>query len=152
MKVKHFHIRLNKENLHQDEEALNSFMQSVSVKKTATQLISAGQANYWSILVFFMDLQPLEEIHENTSEKQPTFDPINLNTEERTRYNALRTWRADTASKENFPQYIIAHNSQLGAIAKLNPTITDDLFGIKGLGERKIAKYGDEIIAVLNSV
>ena len=152
MKVKHFHIRLNKENLHQDEEALNSFMQTVSVKKTATQLISAGQANYWSILVFYLDTPPLEEHHENTSEKQPSFDPSTLNAEERNRYDALRTWRADTAGKENFPHYIIAHNSQLGAIAKLNPTTTNELLKVKGLGERKVAKYGDEIIAVLNSI
>jgi ATP-dependent DNA helicase RecQ len=64
----------------------------------------------------------------------------------------LRIWRADIAGKENFPQYIIAHNSQLGAIAKLNPTTTDELLNMKGFNERKVAKYGDEIIAVLNSI
>jgi superfamily II DNA helicase RecQ len=152
MKVKHFHIRLNKDNLHQDEEALNSFMQTVSVKKTATQLVSVGQANYWSILVFYLDTIPFEEHHENISEKQPSFDPSTLNVEERNRYDALRTWRADTATKENFPNFIVAHNSQLGAIAKLNPIATDELLKVKGLGKRRVARYGDEIIAVLNSI
>ena len=152
MKVKHFNIRLNKEYLYQDEEALNAFMRAVSVKSTATQLISTGQISYWSILVFYLDTPPLEEHHEKTSEKHSAFDPSTLNSEERNRYDALRTWRSDTAVKENFPPYVIAHNAQLGAIAKVNPTTTDGLLKVKGLGERKVAKYGDKIIAILNAL
>lgn len=152
MKVKHFHIRLNKENLHQDEEAINSFMQTVIVKKTETQHILSAQANYWSILVFYVDIPVVDEHQEKASEKPTTFDLSTLNTEEKSRYEVLKIWRADTAIKENFPHYIIAHNSQLGAIAKLNPSTTDELLKVKGFSERKITKYGDDIIAVLNSI
>jgi superfamily II DNA helicase RecQ len=152
MNVKHFYLRLSKETLQKDEEVLNSFLQTVLVKKTAIQLISKGEANYWSILVFYTNTAPLEEHPEKTTEKLPTFDASILTSDERNRYDVLRTWRADTATKENSPQYIIAHNSQLGLIAKLNPTTTDELLKVKGLGVKKVAKYGDEIIAVLNSI
>ena len=52
MKIKHFYIRLNKENLQIDQDTLNSFLDNVVVKKTVTELIN-GQPNFWSILVFY---------------------------------------------------------------------------------------------------
>jgi len=152
MKVKHFHIRLNKENLQQDEDKLNAFMQTVSVKKTATQVITSGQTSYWSIIVFYDDISTHETHHTPATEKKPPFDPSSLNGEERNRYEALRIWRADTAAKDNFPNYFIASNAQLGAIARLNPSANEELYTIKGFGEKKAAKYGDEIFAVLNSI
>jgi superfamily II DNA helicase RecQ len=152
MKAKHFHIRLNKEDLQQDEDRLNEFLPTVVVKKTATQVITSGQTSYWSIIVFYDDISTLETHHTSATEKQPSFDPSTLTGEERNRYEALRTWRADEAAKDNFPNYIIASNAQLGAIAKLNPSTKDELNNLKGFREKKAIKYGDEIIAVLNSI
>lgn len=152
MKVKHFHIRLNKENLQQDEDKLNEFMQTVVVKKTSQQVVTSGQTSYWTIIVFYDDISTLETHHTSATEKQPPFDPTTLTGEERNRYEALRTWRADEAAKDNFPNYIVASNAQLGTIAKLNPSTKEELNNLKGFGEKKAAKYGDEIIAVLNSI
>lgn len=152
MKVKHFHIRLNEAYCLQDEETLNSFMQNVSVKKTAAQHIPSEQAGFWSTLVFYEELANIEAQLPPSTEKHPPFDPSTLNGAERDRYEALRAWRADTAAKDNFPNYIVASNSQLGAIAKLNPSSKEELCDLKGFGEKKAAKYGDEIIAVLNSI
>ena len=152
MKVKHFHIRLNKENLQQDEDRLNAFLPTVVVEKTVPQIINSGQTYYWSILVFYKDISTLETHLSSATEKQPPFDPSILTREERNRYEALRTWRAEEAAKDNFPNYIVASNAQLGAIAKLNPSTKEEVSNLKGFGEKKAAKYGDEIIAVLNSI
>lgn len=40
MKVKVFHIRPTKENLQSDQDSLTNFLNSVTVKKTATELIN----------------------------------------------------------------------------------------------------------------
>jgi superfamily II DNA helicase RecQ len=152
MKIKHFYIRLNEQYLQEDEVKYNSFMEAISVIKAETQFTSADTGDYWSILVFYRDAAPIEADQKDSTDRLLSFDPSTLNTEERKRYDTLRIWRADIAGKENLPHYIIAHNSQLGLIAKLNPTTTDELLYMKGFGERKVAKYGDEIIAVLNSI
>lgn len=152
MKLKHFHIRIDRAYLLQDEEALNSFMQSVRVINTTSHLISSEKGNYWSILVFYRADQPSERYHENYSEKKPTFDPDSLNADEKKRYEALRTWRAGAADSQNIAPFIVAHNSQLGSIAKLNPSSTKELSLVKGFNEKKIGKYGEEIIAVINSI
>lgn len=47
---------------------------------------------------------------------------------------------------------MVAHNAELMSIAKMKPQTVEDLPKIKGFGERKIAKYGDDIITILNSI
>lgn len=152
MKVKHFYIRVSKEHLQQDEDTLNGFMATVRVIRTAQQLVTTGQTNFWSIVVYYSDSTSAKSDLSDATEKQPAFDPSTLSSEERIRYQALRIWRSDEASKDNFPHYFVASNAQLGAIAKMNPQSTEELRSLKGFGDRKITKYGDNIIALLNSV
>ena len=46
--------------------------------------------------------------------------------------------------------FIIARNSTLIEIIKLRPNIPRDLMAVKGFGERRVNKYGKEIIAVIH--
>lgn len=148
MRVKVFHIRLTKENLQLDQDNLNDFLDSVSIKKIESELIT-GQPNFWSILLFY---------EEKGTELQKPSDKIavitedQLTEEEKHIYNALRKWRNDKAINQNLPSYVIAHNTQLMTIAKVKPQTLDDFINIKGFGGQKVAKYGEDIIAVLNSI
>ena len=151
MKIKHFYIRLNKENLQIDQDTLNSFLDNVVVKKTVTELIN-GQPNFWSILVFY-DEQKADRQDKN-SEKVAVTSETELTAEEKNIYDVLREWRQDKASELNIPNYVVAHNTELMTIAKIKPQSLDELSKVKGFvsGGQKIAKYGDDIIAVLNSI
>jgi superfamily II DNA helicase RecQ len=147
MRVKQFQIRLTSEYLQGDEDSLNEFLKTVVVKKTTPQLVIVGQTTYWSVLVFYDDISSLEN-HKN---EKTVFDTSTLTEEERTRYEALRTWRNDLARRQVVSSFIIASNAELGAIAKLNPTTVEELHKVKGMGEKKISKYGEEIIGLLHS-
>ena len=151
MKIKHFYIRLNKENLQIDQDTLNSFLDNVVVKKTVTELIN-GQPNFWSILVFY-DEQKADRQDKN-SEKVAVTSETELTAEEKNIYDVLREWRQDKASELNVPNYVVAHNTELMTIAKIKPQSLHELSKGKGFvsGGQKIAKYGDDIIAVLNSI
>jgi superfamily II DNA helicase RecQ len=98
-------------------------------------------------LVFYDDISSLEN-HKN---EKTVIDTSTLTEEERTRYEALRTWRSDLARRQALPGYIIASNAELVAIAKLNPTTVEELYKVKGMGEKKISKYGEEIVGLLHS-
>jgi translin len=65
-------------------------------------------------------------------------------------YDALTVWRTRKANEENLPPYIIAHNSMLSQIARMHPRTVKDLNAIKGFGERRINKFGKEIISVID--
>ena len=62
----------------------------------------------------------------------------------------MARWRAKKANEENLAPFIIARNSWLKEIVKLRPTSVRGLYAIKGLGERRVNKYGKEIIAVIS--
>jgi superfamily II DNA helicase RecQ len=149
MKVKVFHIRLTKENLQTDQETLNSFMESVTVKKTATELIN-GQTIFWSILVFYDDQKP-DKITKS-SDKIVVTDFSELTEDEKKIFEVFKQWRQDKATQMNVPNFVICHNTELMTIAKLKPQTLEDLLKIKGFGEQKITKFGDDILALLNSI
>lgn len=149
MKIKVFHIRLTKENLQNDQDNLNSFLDNVTVKKTATELIN-GHPNFWSILVFY-DEQKVEK-QEKTSDKISITDENELTDEEKRIFATLKQWRQDKTTQLNIPSFMVCHNTELMTIAKVKPQSLDELSNIKGFGGQKIAKFGDDILALLNSI
>src|SRR5262249_20104675 len=62
-------------------------------------------------------------------------------------YARLRQWRRKISADRGVPAYVIFHDSTLQAIALEKPTTMAALARIAGLGERKLAQYGNEILA-----
>lgn len=149
MKVKVFHIRLTKENIQADQEKINNFMESVTVKKTATELIN-GQPNFWSVLVFFEDQNLVKQMKNSDKISVSTFNE--LSEDEKKIFEIFKQWRQDKATQLNIPTFAVCHNTELMTIAKVKPQTLDELSKIKGFGDQKIAKFGDDIIALLNSI
>jgi translin len=89
---------------------------------------------------------------ESQSEKTEgvTHEESQLDSKEQEIYEALDEWRNQKANEENLAAYIIVRNSWLHQIIKLKPTTIKELNAIKGFGERRINKYGKEIIAIIN--
>ncbi|MFY1703225.1 DNA helicase RecQ [Micromonospora sp. WMMA1923] len=64
-------------------------------------------------------------------------------------FERLRAWRAATAKEQGVPAYVIFHDATLRQIAADAPTSLAQLATISGVGENKLAKYGEPILAVL---
>jgi ATP-dependent DNA helicase RecQ len=64
-------------------------------------------------------------------------------------FERLRAWRAATAKEQGVPAYVIFHDATLRQIATDAPASLAELSRINGVGENKLAKYGDQILAVL---
>ncbi|MXN78368.1 DNA helicase RecQ [Burkholderia sp. 4701] len=74
-----------------------------------------------------------------------------MSTRERARWDALRAWRAETAKSDGVPAYVIFHDATLAEIARNAPETIDDLRHIPGMGVRKLERFGDELIDVVES-
>ncbi|MGW4545316.1 DNA helicase RecQ [Streptomyces violaceorubidus] len=64
-------------------------------------------------------------------------------------FEALRAWRAEQAREQGVPAYVIFHDATLREIATVWPTSVAQLGGISGVGEKKLATYGDGVVEVL---
>jgi len=83
-----------------------------------------------------------EEIGEReTAEKQnEDKEEIILTLEEERLFLHLKKVRLELANKENYPPYIIFHDSMLKKMAKLKPVSHESMLEI--IGEKKFEKYG----------
>ncbi|MBK7622854.1 MAG: DNA helicase RecQ [Kineosporiaceae bacterium] len=61
-------------------------------------------------------------------------------------FERLRAWRAASAKEAGVPAYVIFHDATLRQIAALHPATLDDLATVNGVGEAKLARYGQQIL------
>ncbi|MFI7605256.1 DNA helicase RecQ [Micromonospora sp. NPDC049366] len=64
-------------------------------------------------------------------------------------FERLRAWRAATAKEQGVPAYVIFHDATLRQIATDAPTSLAELSRVSGVGENKLARYGEQILGVL---
>lgn len=60
----------------------------------------------------------------------------------------LQLWRSEKFKAENIPAYMILHQSTLMTIASTVPHTKEELLSVKGFGQAKFEKYGEEILSV----
>ncbi|WP_065966457.1 DNA helicase RecQ [Streptomyces sparsogenes] len=75
--------------------------------------------------------------------------PVDLPPEAVPVFEALRAWRAATAKEQGVPAYVIFHDATLRQIATLSPGTLAELGTVSGVGENKLAKYGQQILDTL---
>ncbi len=63
----------------------------------------------------------------------------------------LREWRREVAGREGVPAFMVAHDSVLEDLCRKRPRTREDLLHVSGIGERKAAAYGSEILIALEA-
>ncbi|AIG75218.1 ATP-dependent DNA helicase RecQ [Amycolatopsis japonica] len=64
-------------------------------------------------------------------------------------FELLRSWRAAAAKEQGVPAYVIFHDATLRQIATKRPATLQELGTVSGVGENKLAKYGEQILETL---
>lgn len=64
-------------------------------------------------------------------------------------FEKLRAWRGATAKEQGVPAYVVFHDATLREIAARKPATLADLGSVGGVGENKLAKYGEQVLEVL---
>jgi ATP-dependent DNA helicase RecQ len=64
-------------------------------------------------------------------------------------FERLRAWRAATAKEQGVPAYVIFHDATLREIATALPSSLAELGKVSGVGENKLAKYGEQVLETL---
>ncbi|WP_433174476.1 DNA helicase RecQ [Actinoallomurus sp. CA-150999] len=64
-------------------------------------------------------------------------------------FESLRAWRAATAKEQGVPAYVIFHDATLREIATRSPASLAELSSVSGVGESKLAKYGQQVLDTL---
>jgi DNA helicase-2/ATP-dependent DNA helicase PcrA len=63
----------------------------------------------------------------------------------------LRAWRLERAREDGVPPYVVFHDRVLHEIADAKPSSLVELSQIPGVGPAKLERYGDEVLALVES-
>ncbi|NLK97379.1 MAG: hypothetical protein GX272_04760 [Epulopiscium sp.] len=145
MKCKVFKLRAVGEHLAEDEDNLNQFLEAVKVNQVQSTFIGDGQ-NYWSILVYYDEVTQdtvIDSVNSALNQEMP------LTSLQKKLYDILIKWRDTQAEYENLPSYVVCYNQWIREMVTMPVTTLEDLAKIKGFGERRVKKYGDQILKIM---
>ena len=92
---------------------------------------------------------------ENISKVEPRILPAilkNIEGDKETLVKTLKAYRTSIATSHRIPPYYIFNNEEMGKIVEIMPKNKQEFITIKGFGEVKYEKYGEEIINIIKSV
>ncbi|WP_327087136.1 DNA helicase RecQ [Nonomuraea sp. NBC_01738] len=75
--------------------------------------------------------------------------PVSMPAEAAPVFERLRSWRGATAKEQGVPAYVIFHDATLREIATRLPASLAELGTISGVGDNKLAKYGEGVLETL---
>ncbi|MBC6451235.1 DNA helicase RecQ [Actinokineospora xionganensis] len=81
--------------------------------------------------------------------RKPAAAAVDMPAEAAPIFERLRAWRGATAKEQGVPAYVIFHDATLRQIAAQTPSTLEQLGTISGVGENKLAKYGQGILDTL---
>jgi len=76
---------------------------------------------------------------------------IELDAADQVLFEALRQRRMELAREQSVPPYVIFHDSTLRELASRRPQTDDEMRGISGIGEQKLARFGKAFMAVIEA-
>ena len=86
--------------------------------------------------------RPRKRARETMAELSPSDRPL---------FGALRAWRGREAKAQHVPPYVIFHDRTLAEIASAKPGSRAALAALNGVGEAKLAHYGEAVLDIVHS-
>ena len=82
--------------------------------------------------------------------QRPGKYPDSLEAADHPLFDALRAWRSERSKSADVPAFVVCNDHTLAEITRLKPTTPVELLRVNGMGEIKVSKFGDEILAVIS--
>jgi superfamily II DNA helicase RecQ len=150
MKLKIFTIPLNHELGAFDDRAMQAFLDDKEVLSLFEHFFVIEGTPTWTILVTYRDLD--QRARQVTNKENSRDLRAQLPAESRLLFDTLCRWRRDRAINDGVASYVLLTNKQVAALAIARPSTLADLTKIKGIGESKAKKYGEDLLALIASV
>lgn len=130
-------FKVNSECFH--EEELSKFCLNKKINSYQAKFFSTGDKAYWTVFLEYEEV--LAENKQNDNFTEP----------EKLLYKRFREWRKDIAQKSGVPVYIVATNGELISLIRKMPKNIESLKSVRGFGNKKIEKYGKDIIEIIRA-
>lgn len=127
---------------------MNRFLRSERVLTVHRELVAAAENSFWALAVEYLPGDQAEAPPGARKVKQDYRE--SLLPEDFAIFVKLRQWRKERADAEAVPVHTVSTNEQLAEIARRKISSKAGLQELSGIGEARVKKYGDEVIAIVS--
>jgi len=147
MQYRSFTIPVYESETEAATDDLNRFLRTVRVLQVERQF--HAQDRVWYLLVEYQEGTSGDNSGRGGRKHRIDYRAV-LEPEQFVIFDRLRSWRKAQAEKEKIPAYAIFTNEQLAAISRLEQINKTGLSRIDGIGESRLEKYAEAIMALIN--
>ncbi len=122
-------------------DELNRFLRSKNVLQVESQLVSYGQNAFWCFCIKY-----IEEKGADRGKKRVDYREV-LDDASFKRFSRMREIRKQLAQAEAIPAYAVFTDEELAQMAKLEELTLATMKKVKGIGQKKVEKYGAHFIS-----
>lgn len=129
-------------------EEMNRFLRQHKIMEISQNFVSSERGALWCFCVKYIEtIAPLTQPHQQNA---PKIDYMKvLDAETFKRFSRLREIRKAIASQEAIPVYTVFTDEELAELAKLQEITPSAMLGIRGIGDKKVARFAEKIINAL---
>ena len=121
-------------------EELNAFLRSKKVLELDKQLVVSNGSAFWSFCVSYLDEGAIKE--RAKVDYREVLDPESF-----ARFARMREIRKEISKEEGTLAFAIFTDEELAGLAKIDRLTLQNMQSVKGVGEKKVEKYGARFIA-----
>ncbi len=135
-----------------EAEELNQFLRGHRVLTIDRRWVEQGWESFWNICVEYLEVSagsPLGSRDRGPGAKPQIDYREVLSLEDFAVFARVRSVRGELAKLEAVPAYTIFTNAQLAEMATSRPATKAELGKIAGVGESRVAKYGERFLAIV---
>lgn len=125
-------------------EEMNTFLRSKKILEIDKQLVVLEKTAFWSFCIAY-----LEDGNQGYKERNKTDYRQELGEAGFQRFSRMREIRRQLAQDESLPAYAIFTDDELSNLAKIEDLSMANMKNVKGVGEKKVEKYGHHFIKAL---
>ncbi len=144
MQIKFFTIPVINADNRNDE--LNKFLRTNKILEIENHLTQINNNAYWCLCVKYFE----NGGYFTTTDKQRVDYRDELDENTFKIFARLREVRKQIAMEEAVPAYAVCTDQELASIAKLQEITVLGIRSVKGIGEKKVEKYGERIVKLIN--
>ena len=125
-------------------QEMNAFLHSNKILEVEDRFVSNEHGAYWCFCVRYMERTPGAADQKKPSGKVDYRRVLDEKTFQQ--FSKLREIRKQAAATEGVSAYIICTDEELAEMAKLEAITEQALLSIKGIGDKKVERYGKYFI------
>ncbi|HQP96784.1 MAG TPA: HRDC domain-containing protein, partial [Myxococcota bacterium] len=138
-----------------DDSVLRNYLVNRELVRCVPQFFEHKGLPCWSLYIETNVIQGVVASDLSAPERQAASAAVAAQMSEfdeiqKIRYERIVAWRAEAAMREGLKSYMICTNRDAMELARTAPATLAALGRVHGFGEKKLAKYGREILEILH--